>query len=274
MSNAVHRITLRPIGDHIMEATGGTDGRIVMGPKGTPNSFTPVELLLAAIAGCSGIDLQTVSKNADVDPGEFELRVRGSKPLGGDGLTQINIKYTMPGIEPDALEPLIAEAKKVGITINLISRTASSVSSEATPCTPKQAACTWQAANWNSGWVYADPYLPTGEVLFSAGASTNFGSYSNPEASTLINDTISAPAAQETKLLSEYANYMAKQLPVICWQLPVTYPLLRLATPGTPLVDGRSQLSSACLPEWTAPRPGVTAGRCSGSCVFEFPADR
>jgi putative redox protein len=113
MSNAVYGITLRPISDHVMEATGGTDGRIVMGPKGTPNSFTPVELLLAAIAGCSGIDLQTVSKNAGVDPGEFQLRVRGSKPLGGDGLTQITVEYAVPGIEPDVLEPLIAEAKKL-----------------------------------------------------------------------------------------------------------------------------------------------------------------
>jgi uncharacterized OsmC-like protein len=113
MSNVVYRVNMRPIGDHIMEATGGTDGRIVMGPKGTPNSFTPVELLLAAIAGCSGIDLQTASRNAEVDPGQFELRVRGSKPHGGDGLTQITVEYKVPAIEPDALEPLITEAKKL-----------------------------------------------------------------------------------------------------------------------------------------------------------------
>ncbi len=113
MSNAVYRVTVRPIGDHVMEATGGTDGRIVMGPKGTPNSFTPVELLLAAIAGCSGIDLQTVGKNAGFDPGEFEMRVRGSKPLGGDGLTEITVEYTVPGIDDDALEPLITDAEKL-----------------------------------------------------------------------------------------------------------------------------------------------------------------
>jgi peptide/nickel transport system substrate-binding protein len=114
-----------------------------------------------------------------------------------------------------AMNDLESQAKKVGVTINLTSRTASSVTSAATPCTPKQAACTWQAANWDGGWVYADPYLPTGEVLFSKGATTNFGSYSSPEANTLINATIFAPAAQETKALSQYASYMAEQLPVI-----------------------------------------------------------
>ena len=61
MSKFVFEITLRRRGDHVVEG-GGTDGRIVMGSKGTPNSFTPVELLLAAIAGCSGVDLCTLSE--------------------------------------------------------------------------------------------------------------------------------------------------------------------------------------------------------------------
>jgi peptide/nickel transport system substrate-binding protein len=152
----------------------------------------------------------TTCKKPGTGKGECGAGITSGKPL------TFSLVYATGSTSlASEMNDLGAQAKKVGITINLISRTASSVSSEATPCTPKQAACTWQAANWNSGWVYADPYLPTGEVLFSAGASTNFGSYSNPEASTLINDTISAPAAQETKLLSEYANYMAKQLPVI-----------------------------------------------------------
>jgi hypothetical protein len=41
--------------------------------------------------------------------------------------------------------------------------------------------------------------LPTGEVLFANGATTNFGSYSNPKAYKLIDDTISAPASQEAQ---------------------------------------------------------------------------
>jgi peptide/nickel transport system substrate-binding protein len=113
------------------------------------------------------------------------------------------------------MNDLQARAKQVGITINLSALVASSITSSAVPCTPTQATCKWQAADWNGGWVYADPYLPTGEVLFSTGATTNFGSYSNPQANKLIDDTISAPASQEARDLSEYAAFMAKDLPVI-----------------------------------------------------------
>jgi peptide/nickel transport system substrate-binding protein len=113
------------------------------------------------------------------------------------------------------MNDLEANAKKVGITINLTVQAPSAITSSAVPCTPSKALCKWQAADWNGGWVYADPYLPTGEVLFAAGATTNFGSYSNPEANKLIDDTISAPASQEAQALSQYASFMAEQLPVI-----------------------------------------------------------
>ena len=59
---------------------GGTDGRVVMGPKGTSNSFTPVELLLAAVTGCSGMDLCAISRRDGIDIGDFELALRGTGP--------------------------------------------------------------------------------------------------------------------------------------------------------------------------------------------------
>jgi hypothetical protein len=59
------------------------------------------------------------------------------------------------------------------------------------------------------------PHQPAGEVLFATGATTNLSSYSNPQATKLIDDTISAPASQEAQELSDYATFMAQQLPVI-----------------------------------------------------------
>jgi putative redox protein len=109
----VFEITLRGLGGDAVEATGGTDGRVVMGPKGTPNSFTPVELLLAAIAGCSGMDLRTVSERDGVAIGEFELRVRGVKPIGANRLTQITVTYTVPEARAEAAEALIAEVSEL-----------------------------------------------------------------------------------------------------------------------------------------------------------------
>jgi peptide/nickel transport system substrate-binding protein len=139
----------------------------------------------------------------------------GAAITKGEALT-FNLVYAS-GLTSLASEmnDLQANAKKVGITINLTVQAPSTITSAATPCTPAQAACKWQAADWNGGWVYADPYLPTGEVLFATGATTNFGSYSNPQATKLIDATISAPVAQETRELSDYATFMAQQLPVI-----------------------------------------------------------
>jgi peptide/nickel transport system substrate-binding protein len=113
------------------------------------------------------------------------------------------------------MNDLEAQAKQVGITINLTVQAPDQLTGAAVPCTPSQPLCKWQAADWGSGWVYADPYLPTGEVLFATGATTNFGSYSSSQANTLIDKTISAPASQEADALSAYSAYMAKQLPVI-----------------------------------------------------------
>ncbi|GAA4869200.1 MULTISPECIES: OsmC family protein [Saccharopolyspora] len=42
-------------GDHRFTATNGRGGRVEIGPDGAPDTFTPGELLLAAIAGCSAL---------------------------------------------------------------------------------------------------------------------------------------------------------------------------------------------------------------------------
>lgn len=120
MSKFLYKITLRRLGDHVVEATGGAGGRIVMGPKGTPDSFTPVELLLAAIAGCSGMDLCTVSERDGVDVGGFEVRVRGVKPAGATRLSDIAVMYAVHGADPEAVAPLVAEVSElctVGLTV-------------------------------------------------------------------------------------------------------------------------------------------------------------
>lgn len=109
MSKLAFKVNLRRIGDDVVEATGGTDGRIVMGPKGTPNSFTPVELLLAAIAGCSGMDLCTLSARDGIDLGIFELRLRGLKPLDRKHLESVTVAYEVPDGEPAEVERLVAE---------------------------------------------------------------------------------------------------------------------------------------------------------------------
>jgi uncharacterized OsmC-like protein len=113
MSKFVFETRLRRLGDQVVEAISGTGGRVVMGPKGTPNSFTPVELLLAAIGGCSGIDLCTLSERDGIDVGEFELRVRGEKPIDANRLSNIAVTYVVPGADPDVIAPLVGEVSEL-----------------------------------------------------------------------------------------------------------------------------------------------------------------
>jgi len=82
-------------------------------------------------------------------------------------------------------------------------------------CTPQQASCSWEMANWGGGWSYSPDYYPSGETLFAAGAGSNDGSYSSSTANTLIGATLTSSGSQAQTALDNYQNYMAKQLPVI-----------------------------------------------------------
>lgn len=129
MSKIVYKTTLKRTGDNVVEATGGTDGRVVMGPKGTPNSFTPVELLLVAIAGCSGMDLCTLSQRDGLDLGEFTLRLRGSRPVDAKQLDKISVQYEVPGGSEADVERLVAEVSEL-CTVALTVRSGCAVDHE------------------------------------------------------------------------------------------------------------------------------------------------
>jgi peptide/nickel transport system substrate-binding protein len=74
-------------------------------------------------------------------------------------------------------------------------------------------------ANWGGGWIYAPDYLPTGESLFTTGAGSNSGSYSDPRMDKLITAT---QTQNGTQPLFAYQDYAAQQLPVIYQPNPYT----------------------------------------------------
>ncbi len=113
------------------------------------------------------------------------------------------------------MNDLEAQAKKVGITLQLTSHPFNTVIATAMACQPTQPTCKWTAQNWGAGWIYGPDYLPTGESLFQHGAVANYGSYNDPNATALITQTVSGPAANEKQALSAYAAYMSQQLPVV-----------------------------------------------------------
>ncbi len=104
---------------------------------------------------------------------------------------------------------------QAGINVSLTTATFDTVIGVAVPCSGSS--CTWQMENWGAGWIFAPDYYPSGEDLFQTGASSNGGTYSVPEADSLIKATTQGNAD-----LSAYQNYLAEQLPVVWQPNPVT----------------------------------------------------
>ena len=68
---------------------------------------------------------------------------------------------------------------QAGFNLTLSQASFNTVIGNATACTPGPS-CTWELENWGAGWIYAPDYYPTGEEIFSTGAGSNSGSYSDP----------------------------------------------------------------------------------------------
>jgi peptide/nickel transport system substrate-binding protein len=133
----------------------------------------------------------------------------------GEGIS-FNLDYQSGVVAIQSeMNDLSAQAKKIGISLNLTSHPFQTVVGAAVPCTANQPTCKWEAENWGAGWIYGPDYLPTGESLYNPGAAANAGSYNDPATTKLIGATITGPASQETQALTAYAKRIEQQVPVV-----------------------------------------------------------
>lgn len=92
-NHADHRvIDLVRIGEKRYKATNVRGGVMVLGHGDDPD-FTPVEALLAAIAGCSAIDVDFISGKR-AQPTAFTVRSEGDKVRDEDGNHMANLRIT------------------------------------------------------------------------------------------------------------------------------------------------------------------------------------
>ena len=90
--NTRRRIDLTKIGDGRFKATNARGGVLPIGSGGDPD-FTPVELLLAAMAGCSAIDVDLITgKRAGATT--FEVVSEGDKVRDAEGNHLVNLRLT------------------------------------------------------------------------------------------------------------------------------------------------------------------------------------
>ena len=104
--DSLRSIDLTRIGPARFKATNARGGETFFGTGGDDPDFTPVELLLAAIAGCSALDVEAIT-HKKVSSTAFEVHAEGHKVRDehGNHLTGLRVSFdvTFPqGPEGDA----------------------------------------------------------------------------------------------------------------------------------------------------------------------------
>ena len=107
----VRTVDITRISKGLYEATNRHGVKMVFGHDNTEN-FSAVELLLTAIAGCSGTDVDFITSKRS-DPSSFKLHVSGDKvrdETGKNHVTNISVTFdiTFPeGEEGDAARSVL-----------------------------------------------------------------------------------------------------------------------------------------------------------------------
>jgi putative redox protein len=97
--DSLRTVELSRIGLGLYEAANPRGGRLVFG-SGDGDQFTPVELLLVAIAGCSAADVDYITAKR-AEPTRFELRMSGDKVRDDSGNHLTNLRLTFDVAFPD-----------------------------------------------------------------------------------------------------------------------------------------------------------------------------
>jgi putative redox protein len=92
-------IDLTRIGAQRYKATNDRGGVLPIGSGGDPD-FTPVELLLAALAGCSAIDVDLITGKR-AQPESFDVRAEGHKVRDANGNHLVGLRVTFDVTFPE-----------------------------------------------------------------------------------------------------------------------------------------------------------------------------
>ena len=112
-TESVHRVvTVERIAGGEFAAVNSRGGRITFG-TGNGTEFTPTELLLAAIGGCTAIDVDILTSRR-AEPERFEIRVDADKVRDDEGnrLTGIEVTYRIAfprGEQGDAARAILPD---------------------------------------------------------------------------------------------------------------------------------------------------------------------
>ena len=115
-NDSAHRdVTIERIANGVFTAVNSRGGRLTFGTGGGAD-FTPTELLLAAIGGCTSIDVDILTSRR-AEPDSFEVRVEADKIRDEDGnrLTGIEVTFRIafpPGEQGDTARTILSDVVK------------------------------------------------------------------------------------------------------------------------------------------------------------------
>lgn len=106
--DSLRSVQLSRVGKAIYAATNIRGGSITLG-EGNDQDFSPVELLLVAIAGCAAIDVDYITGKR-AEPLRFEVRSEGDKVRDDNGNHLSNLKVTFDVVFDEGAEGDTARA--------------------------------------------------------------------------------------------------------------------------------------------------------------------
>jgi putative redox protein len=113
-TDSTHRgVTIERTASGRFRATNAREGQLTFG-TGEGTDFTPTELLLAAVGGCTAIDIDILTSRR-AEPESFEVAVEADKVRddGGNHLTGIVVTFRLSfpeGEEGDAARAILPDA--------------------------------------------------------------------------------------------------------------------------------------------------------------------
>ena len=108
--DTLRSIDLTRIGPARFKATNARGGETFFGTGGEDPDFTPVELLLAAIAGCSALDVEAITHKR-VSSTTFEVHAEGHKVRDADGNHMTGLRVGFDVVFPEGPDGDAARAR-------------------------------------------------------------------------------------------------------------------------------------------------------------------
>jgi peptide/nickel transport system substrate-binding protein len=212
---------LRGYGSATVGPVGSTPVSKFLSPQGKQGDPFPFSIAKAkALLSSHGWKVVSGGATSCVDPAKCGPGIAQGKTLVfnfpyASGLSWLTSEMT----------ELQSNAAQVGIKLNIEPQPINQVTSVAAAnCVAVKTSCDWDMANFE-GFTFSPDYLPTGDVLYLTGATSNYGAYSNTENDQLIEKTLTSSSLS---YMYNWQDYLSKQLPFE-WQPFPAYQITEVA---------------------------------------------